>query len=140
MQDQHNIKETASREFFEESLNSVIDLNTAREMLKNEKNYTLVVSKTITQSPYYMFILRVPMLPDTSRDRFKRTLQYLEYKQADYTALEKADIKWVSLDTILHCLTSIENENNLGWPLRKVFRRTMFNNKKILNEIKNKIV
>lgn len=138
-QDKNNIKETAAREFFEESLNSIIDLNTTREMLKNEKNYTLIISKTLSGSPYYMFILRVPMLPDTARDRFKRTLQYLEYKKADYTSLEKTDIKWVSLDTILHCLLNVDYENDLGWPLRKIFRKTMFNNRKTLNELKNKI-
>ena len=138
-QDKNNIKETAAREFFEESLNSAMDLNTTREMLKNEKNYTLVISKTLSGSPYYMFILRVPMLPDTSRDRFKRTLQYLQYKGSDYSSLEKTDVKWVSLDTILHCLTSVEYENDLGWPLRKIFRKTMYNNRKILTEMKNKI-
>lgn len=139
-QDKNNIKETAAREFFEESLNSVIDLNTTREMLKNEKNYTLINSRTISNSPYYMFILRVPMLPDTTRDRFKRTLTYLQYTNAKYESLEKTDVKWVSLDTVLHCLNCIEYEDELGWPLRKVFRKTMINNKKVLNELKNKLL
>jgi hypothetical protein len=138
-QDKNNIKETASREFFEESLNSIIDLNTTREMLKNEKNYTLINSRTVSGSPYYMFILRVPMLPDTSRDRFKRTLQYLQYTNANYSYLEKTDVKWVSLDTILHCLIDTKYEEELGWPLRKVFRKTLVNNKKIFNELKNKL-
>lgn len=136
--DKNNIKETAAREFFEESLNSIIDLSTTRDMLKNEKNYTLINSKTISGSPYYMFILRTPMLPDTARDRFQRTLKYLQYTNANYTSLEKTDIKWVSLDTILHCLNCPETEDEMGWPLRKVFRKTMVMNRKILNEIKNK--
>jgi len=139
-QDKNNIKETAAREFFEESLNSVIDLNTTREMLKNEKNYTLINSRTISNCPYYMFILRVPMLPDTTRDRFKRTLEYLQYTNAKYESLEKTDVKWVSLDTIIHCLNCIEYESELGWPLRKVFRKTMMNNKKVLTELKNKLL
>jgi hypothetical protein len=139
LKDNNNIKETAAREFFEESLNSTIDLNTTREMLKNEKNYTLIISKTLSSSPYYMFILRVPMLPDTSRDRFKKTLQYIQYLDVNYSFLEKNDIKWVSLDTILHCLTNPECEDELGWPLRKIFRRTLVNNKKILIEMKNAI-
>lgn len=139
-QDKNNIKETAAREFFEESLNSVIDLNTTREMLKNEKNYTVINSRTISNSPYYMFILRVPMLPDTTRDRFRKTLQYLQHTDAKYQSLEKTDVKWVSLDTVLHCLNCIEYEDELGWPLRKVFRKTLLNNKKVLNEIKNKLL
>lgn len=137
-QDHNNTKETAAREFFEESLNAVIDLNTIRDMLKNEKNYTLVSSKTISGTPYYMFVLRVPMLPDTCRDRFKKTQQYLEFMKADYKFMEKVDIKWVSLDTIVHCLDNPEYEEILGWPLRKVFRTTLINNRKILDEINNK--
>lgn len=137
-QDKNNIKETASREFFEESLNAIIDLNTTREMLKNEKNYTLMESKTLSGSPYYMFILRVPMLPKTARDRFITTLTYLKYTNAQYSSLEKNDIRWVSLDTILHCLSNPEHEVELGWPLRKIFRRTLINNKKILIEMKAK--
>ena len=73
LQDNNNIKETASREFFEESLNSIIDINTTREMLNYETNYKLITSKTLSGNPYYMFILRLPMLPDTSKDRFKKT-------------------------------------------------------------------
>ena len=138
-QDKNNIKETAAREFFEESLNAIIDLNTTREMLKNEKNYILINSRTISGSPYYMFLLRTPMLPDTARDRFIKTLQYLQYTKADYSYLEKNDIKWVSLDTVIHCLNCPEHEEELGWPLRKVFRKTLFNNKKILTELKNRL-
>lgn len=137
-QDNNNIKETASREFFEESLNAIIDINATRELLRNEKNYILINSKTISGSPYYMFVLRVPMLPDTCRDRFKKTQQYIQYIKADYKSMEKTDIKWVSLDTILHCLDNPEYEDILGWPLRKVFRTTMFNNRKSLDEIKVK--
>lgn len=135
-QDKNNIKETAAREFFEESLNSIIDMNTAREMLKNEKNYILITSRTLSGNPYYMFVLRTPMLPDTSRDRFMRTLQYLQYTKADYTCLEKTDINWVSLDTLLHCLNFPEEEGTLGWKLRSIFRRTMVMNKKIFNDLK----
>lgn len=134
-QDKGNVKDTAAREFFEESLNSVIDLQTTKEMLKNEKNYILINSKTVSGSPYYMFLLRVPMLPDTSRDRFIRTQAYLQYIQADHSALEKVDIKWVSLDTIMHCLEDEKNEEELGWPLRKVFRKTLLMNKRILEDI-----
>tara|TARA_B110000211_G_C13961590_1_gene500829 strand:+ start:66 stop:749 length:684 start_codon:yes stop_codon:yes gene_type:complete len=136
--DNNNVKETAAREFFEESLNSVIDINTAREMLRNDKNYTLIKSKTLSGSPYYMFVMRVPMLPDTCRDRFHKTLNYLRYINADSSTMEKTDIKWVSLDTITHCLDSPENEVKMGWPLRKIFKKTLVNNRKALDDFRNK--
>jgi len=135
IRDNNNIKETAAREFFEESLNAILDINTSRDLLRNEKNYTLIQSRTLSGSPYYMFLLRVPMLPDTCRDRFHRTLQYLKYVNSN--SIEKTDIKWVSLDTILHCLDYPEYETRMGWPMRRIFRRTMFNNRKQLDEFKN---
>lgn len=136
--DNNNVKETAVREFFEESLNSVMDINTARDLLRNDKNYTLIQSKTLSGSPYYMFMLRVPMLPDTCRDRFNRTFNYLKYINADPSTMEKIDIKWVSLDTIIHCLDFPENEIKMGWPLRKIFKRTLVNNRKALDDFRNK--
>ena len=56
------------------------------------------------------------MLPDTARDRFKKTLQYLQYTKADYTYLEKNDVKWVSLDTVIHCLNCPEHEGQTRAP------------------------
>lgn len=139
MKDNNNIQETAAREFYEESLNSIMDISTTRELLRNDKNYTLIQSKTLSGSPYYMFLLRVPMLPDTCRDRFHRTLSVLKYIDANKSVMEKTDIKWVSLDTILHCLDFPESEQKMGWPMRSIFRRTMYNNRKILDEFKNSI-
>lgn len=138
IRDNNNIQETAAREFFEESLNSVMEINTARDLLRNKKNYTLIQSKTLSGSPYYMFLLRVPMLPDTCRDRFHKTLNYLKYINSDQGVMEKTDIKWVSLDTILHCLEFPNSEEKMGWPMRNIFRKTMQNNIKILEEFKNR--
>lgn len=138
LRDNNNIKETAAREFFEESLNSIVDISTARELLRNEKNYTLIQAKTLSGSPYYMFLLRMPMLPDTCRDRFHKTLNYVRYISPNSRVIEKIDVKWVSLDTILHCIDFPESEEKMGWPMRKIFRRTMHNNRKSLEEFKNK--
>jgi hypothetical protein len=138
IKDNNDIRETAAREFFEESLNSVIDINTAREMLRNENNYVLATSKTLNGSPYYMFMLRLPMKPEASRDRFKKTLKFIEYMGVDYKWKEKTDIMWVSLDTLLFCLENPINEQELNWPLRKVFKNTMIYNKESLMKLKYK--
>ena len=138
LKDNNNIIETASREFFEESLNSVIDISTAREMLKNENSYELANSKTLNGSPYYMFILRLPMRPVASRDRFTKTLQFLKYTNAEYKWVEKKDIQWASLDTLMYCLEDPKNEEEMGWPLRKVFRDTLKFNINILMKLKYK--
>jgi hypothetical protein len=138
IKDNNNIMETASREFFEESLNSVIDLHTTRKMLKNENNYELVKSKTLNGSPYYMFVLRLPMRPELVRNKFKSTYEMLRYADAENKWLEKNDVMWVSLDTISYCLEDISHEYELGWPLRKVFRDTLNFSKDILLKLKYK--
>ena len=144
LKDQNNIKITASREFFEESLNSVIDINAARELLKEESKYILAKSKTLNGSPYYMFITRLPMRPEACRDRFKKTLEFLKYiiytnpSENNKKWIEKTDIQWVSLDTILYCLDDPKNEQELGWPLRKVFKTTLQFNKAILLQLLTK--
>lgn len=138
IKDQNNILETAAREFFEESLNSVIDLQTTRKMLLNENNYELVKSRTLNGSPYYMFILRLPMRPEIVREKFKSTYEMMKYVDAEHKWLEKNDIMWVSLDTISYCLEDIEHEKELGWPLRKVFRDTLKNSNDVLLKLKYK--
>ena len=137
--DRNNIQETAAREFFEESLNSVINLTSTRNLLKNKKNYTMINSKSLAGSSYYMFILRVPMIPDTAKDRFQKTLEYLRFINADYQYMEKVDIGWISLDTLLLILDNSVNEKVVGWKLRKVFKKTLIRNlSTILSELKNK--
>lgn len=136
--DRLNIKETAAREFFEESLNSIMSLSATRNMLRNNKNFTMVNSKSMAGLPYYMFILRVPMIPDTANDRFKKTLEFLRYINAKYQYMEKVAIGWISLETLLLILENSEYEKTMGWPLRKVFKKTLYNHKNILNDLRNK--
>lgn len=130
LKDKNNIKETACREFYEETLNSVIDLDSTRQLLRSEKNYKLVESKTPSGLPYYMFLLRIPMVPDETRDRFKRTYEYCMYLE---NVPEKIDIRWVSLETIMQCLNS--DKNDFGWSLRRIFKKTLQYNKKYLVEL-----
>ena len=124
--DNYNIKETASREFFEESYGSVLGLQSIKNMLQTEKNYKLINSESMGGITYYMFIMRVPMRADTTRDRFNKTFEYMKYINAEFQYREKVDINWISLDTLLLCLKSDEkNAIRLGWPLKKVFKRTL---------------
>lgn len=136
--DSYNIQETASREFYEESFGSVLSISSIRNMLKNPKNYKLINSESMGGISYYMFIMRVPMRTDTVRDRFQKTLEYMKYIGADFQYQEKMDIGWISLDTILTLLkTDDKNAAKLGWPLKKVFKRTLMMSKQELYELKH---
>lgn len=141
--DQNVILETAAREFFEESLGAILSQHTARKMLNHESNYELVKSSSMSGIPYYMFILRIPMIPDVSKDRFRKTFDFLTYMNQDektkihYAFLEKVDIGWISLETLISILNHEKNELEFGWPLRKVFRKTLLSCKKTLFKLKH---
>lgn len=135
LSDNNNVQETAAREFFEESLGSIVDVPRTRDLLRNPKGYTMITSKTLSGNPYYMFMLRMPMLPDTCHDRFHSTLRYLKFINERPGVMEKTDVRWISLDTLKHCVDSPDSEAALDLPLRGVFRRTLTSNRKILDEI-----
>lgn len=139
--DNNDAKQTASREFYEETLNSVIDKQTIDMMLQDEKKFKFLQARTVRGLPYYMFVLRIPMLNE-ARDRFLNTRKFLsiarrhndmyhlfDVKDSDWKFFEKKDIKWISLDTILMCL---DDSNNTGWQLRDIFKTTLKNN---INEL-----
>jgi len=137
--DNLNIKETASREFYEESYGSVVSLDGIRTVLKNDKNFKLINSESMGGISYYMFITRLPMIAEETRDRFKTTLNYVQYINADFQYREKVDIQWISLETLLLLLKSEKNETKMGWPLRRVFKKTLFMSIRELNELKHEI-
>lgn len=128
MKDNQNNKETAIREFYEETYNSVIEKKYLREILSNEKNYNLITSRTLNGSPYYMYIIEI-QLDENMRKNFIKTIDYLNYIKVNDYIIEKIDIQWVSLRTLLACIESNQNEVSFGWLLRKVFKNTLINNK-----------
>tara|TARA_Y100000992_G_C21250403_1_gene485552 strand:+ start:613 stop:1227 length:615 start_codon:yes stop_codon:yes gene_type:complete len=129
LKDNQDTKETAIREFYEETYNSVIEKKYLREILSIERNYNLITSKTLNGSPYYMYVIEVE-LDENMRKSFVKTYEYLKYVKVNEYILEKTDIQWVSLSTLLACIDDDKNEIAFGWNLRKVFKNTLINNKK----------
>lgn len=117
---------TASREFYEESIGSVMDIQTMMSRLQNSKNYIKLKSKTLNGSSYYMYLVKIPY-KDIYRINFHSTLAFMKYikynnknKTIDYKFLEKNDIQWISYETLK---ISLEQSNN--YPLRPVFKKTI---------------
>lgn len=142
--DNNNVKNTAIREFFEETLNSVIDCKALMNIIEHENNFKLIHARTIKGSPYYMFILRLPMV-NTTREKFlsaRRLISHLKEKNdiyhlfdtsdSEWKFLEKKDVKWISLDTILLCLDDPKVEKQTGWILKDIFKSTLERNKQEL--------
>jgi len=117
---------TAIREFYEETLGSVI--NTQDCNLKLSQNCNRIVSKTLNGSPYYMYLMYVENL--NYSETFNKTAQFLRYqfdKQEMNKLIEKNTIRWVSMDTLLVCIEN--NQSNSPISLRGVFYNTLVNSK-----------
>jgi hypothetical protein len=133
---------TAAREFYEETIGSVMDIQTVTHKLQNKKNCLKLKDKTLNGYPYYMYVLRTPQ-KDIYRHNFRSTFLFMKYtnncsmtnsgqnnSKFDYKYLEKIDIQWVSLDFIKESLTN----DNTEYPLRSVFKRTLENNLEKIEE------
>ena len=117
LKDNQDTKETAIREFYEETYNSVIEKKYLREILSIERNYNLITSKTLNGSPYYMYVIEVE-LDENMRKSFVKTYEYLKYVKVNEYILEKTDIQWVSLSTLLACIDDDKNEIALDFPVQ----------------------
>ena len=114
---------TASREFYEETLGAVLSIPECLEKI-NRKPFK-ITSKTLNGSPYYMYLIYIDYT--NYIDTFNKTSQFLkyqysqEYKNVIYKIIEKTNIRWVSMDTILNCM---ENKDP-PISLRGVFYKTI---------------
>jgi hypothetical protein len=127
-QDRGRWDTTAVREFYEESVGSIMDIPTMLSRLQqHRKNYTKLVGKTLNGSPYFMYFVKIPF-KETYRDNFHSTLNFIQFtKSFDQKYIEKTDIQWISLDTILMSLDEV-NADIINYPLRKVFKKTFVEN------------
>jgi hypothetical protein len=130
--DRNDEKNTATREFYEETLGSVLSIQECMEKINN--NSTKIISKTLNGSPYYMFLIYIDY--SNYSDSFNKTANFMKYHFAQDTRavnkiIEKTVIRWVSMDTILHC---VENKDFVNNPitLRGVFYKTISNAKEQL--------
>jgi hypothetical protein len=118
---------TAAREFFEETVGSIMDIQTILTKLQIKKNNLKINDKTLSGHPYYMYVLKVPY-KETYRYNFKSTYSFIKYtntydRKIDYKYLEKTDIQWISLETIKKSMSS-----DTEYPLRSIFKRTLEGN------------
>lgn len=122
---------TACREFYEESVGSILTYTDIVRRLQNKKNYIRVKGQTLNGSPYYMYVVKIPF--DSSyKEKFKATTSFINYtKILDSKYAEKIEIQWISIDTIIAAMDG--NARVINYPLRKVFIRTLEQN---MQEIK----
>lgn len=125
---------TAAREFYEETIGSVMDIATIMSKLANKKNYLKIKSTTLNGSPYYMYLVKVPY--KDYRQTFQSTLSFIKYMtksiKLEYKYFEKTDIQWISLDTLTESIKITDNSEI--YQLRPVFKKTLFDNLELVQE------
>jgi hypothetical protein len=127
LKDRNDPINTASREFYEETLGAVMDISDCNDKLMNGKPIK-IVSKTLNGSPYYMYLLYVEN--SNYPENFNKTSNFLKYHYSNISTsglnkiIEKVNIRWVTLDTLLNC---IENRDSSPISLRGVFYKTIEN-------------
>lgn len=111
---------TAAREFYEETIGSVLTIEQILERLESKKNYVCIYDRTLGNYNYYMYLLRIPYSA-VYRGQFLSTHSFMRYlsgkisKEESRHYLEKNDIGW---------FTAEEWED-----LRPIFRRTFEGNR-----------
>ena len=135
--DHNDEKNTATREFYEETLGSVLNIPECLEKING--NSTKIISKTLNGSPYYMYLIYIDY--HNYSESFNKTSNFLKYhysqdSRAVNKVIEKTMIRWVSMNTIINC---IENKDFINNPitLRGVFYKTMLDAKEELMFLNN---
>jgi len=126
IRDRENTVVTATREFYEETIGSVMDIQPLKNRINQNKG-CLLMSKTMNGSPYYMYVIQVPY--KDYRTKFQSTRNFLNYINSERKYREKMDIRWVSLETMLAALEDTNREDGSAFPLRRVFRNTIMHHK-----------
>jgi hypothetical protein len=131
--DKNNEINTACREFYEETLGSVISNTECEYKLKNGDPIK-IISKTLNGSPYYMFLLYIDFIDYL--EPFNKVFNFIKYCNSnsknifsrncsnESKLIEKISIRWISFDTIIACIDKKIGINTCI-PLREVFLNTL---------------
>ena len=114
LKDNNNEIHTAAREFYEETLGSIISINECIDKININTNK--IISKTLNGSPYYMFVVYIDY--DNYYDCFYKTLNFMKYhfsyeKHNFNKIIEKNNIRWFNINTIFnYIIPNIIKKNN----------------------------
>lgn len=116
--DSNSVIKTAIREFYEETMGSVMHEQELVQLFDNHRTNTtrVVRSVTLNGSPYYMHFVFIQ--DDEYSKYFNKIYNFLKYsKFEDARYFEKCEIKWVSANDM--------NKSNPELKLRNIFKRTL---------------
>ena len=126
--DHNDEKNTASREFYEETLGSILSINECIDKIEAVGSKK-IISKTLNGSPYYMFLLYIDY--NNYNDMFNKTANFIKYHYSQnshdkvnfHKIFEKNTIRWVNINTLINCIENKDFSTPLS--LRGVFYKTI---------------
>ena len=119
--DQGDPVNTATREFYEESLGVLC--NSPYDIRRRVRDLSVCLfGSTKNLHMYRMYVLEVPYYKDLPC-RFKKMINFLKYKNIGSNYIEKTEIMWCTLEELLRI------------PKRKVFTETVQTNLHVLRRI-----
>ena len=135
--DNYDVKTTAVREFYEETVGCVQTIENVSKWLQGQ-NYQEILSKTLNGSPYYMYLVEVPYL--NYRHVFHKMIQFLRYSKCDtHKFYEKNDIRWIPLHLLFEHQGSV-SPGYVQFKLRHVFKKTIDEHSSILKGLQSNIL
>ena len=107
-----DVKATAAREFYEESMGVVMEYDSIVKRLRDPDCHKLLESRTMGGAKYYMYLIHCPYHPWYG-GVFDRNLKLLRYVKAHRRFLEKVSISWHSADEIFRSLDGFNGKLRL---------------------------
>jgi hypothetical protein len=120
--DKNDALNTSVREFYEETLGTVLPTKALRQRML-PSNCLCLRSKTQNGHPYYMYVVEVAYMPHL-RNTFHKAVAFLKYRNLHKVYVEKTDVQWVTWDTLVGSL-----------PKRAVFASTVELHKHLLETV-----
>lgn len=109
--DRNDAMNTATREFYEETLGCVVaPWGLRKRMIPG--NCVPLRGETRNGHPYWMYVVEVPYIKDLDKT-FAKLVAFLKHKNAAADLVEKTEVRWFDLET----LTSV--------PMRSAFKETV---------------
>lgn len=121
--DRNDTIATACREFYEETMGTIVSIKQIRARV-NPETSILLRGRTQNGNPYYMYVVEIPYIPYL-RPAFHKMLGFFRSKNIQRMYVEKLDVQWVTL----HMLRTMTK--------RSVFANTLDMHAETLTEIGN---
>lgn len=97
--DRNDATNTATREFYEETLGCVVAPWGLRKRMVSG-NCVSLRGETRNGHPYWMYVVEVPYIKDLDKT-FAKLVAFLKYKNAAADLVEKTEVRWFDLATMM---------------------------------------